>query len=299
MYGLDGTVGYVLNPYLPSESALTAAAARAAHLLVDAAPPIFEDSLAAPLLGDRADELLDYHRNHGAHPILAAARAQVVLRSRYAEDRVADGLTRDIRQYVLLGAGLDSFGYRSPLAREVVTFEVDHPASQDGKRARLSAAGIPVPEAVRLVPVDFERDALVDRLVAAGFDPGRPAVVAWLGVSMYLTGGAIDATLAALGGLPAGTELVLDYMVPAGLRDAAGQSFVDGVGPVTAARGEPWLSFFTPDEMAERLDRYGLESLAQVTQREAVPPEVWDRDDALKPSTLSRIGHARVRPTAG
>ena len=116
----------------PSFTALTAAAARAAHLIVDSGPPIFADTLAEAMLGERAGELIGFHRAHGTHPVLACARAQVACRSRYAEDRLADGVRRGIGQYVLLGAGLDSFGYRSPLAGRVRVFEVDHPATQEG-----------------------------------------------------------------------------------------------------------------------------------------------------------------------
>ena len=118
----------------PSLTALTAAAARAAHLIVDNEPVIFADTLAQAMLGERAEELISYHLAHGTHPVLASARAQVTCRSRYAEDRLADAIGRGIGQYVLLGAGLDSFAYRSPLAGRVRVFEVDHPATQEYKR---------------------------------------------------------------------------------------------------------------------------------------------------------------------
>jgi methyltransferase (TIGR00027 family) len=143
--GYQGIVRCVLNDELPSHTALTAAAARAAHLIVDNGPTIFTDSLASPLLGEQADELIGYHRAHGTHLVLSAARAQVTCRSRYTEDRLADGAERGITQYVILGTGLDSFGYRSRLARRMRVFEVDHPATQQWKRSRLAAARIPDP----------------------------------------------------------------------------------------------------------------------------------------------------------
>jgi methyltransferase (TIGR00027 family) len=124
----------------PSQTALTAAAARAAHLVVDGSPKIFTDSLAAALLLDRADELLAYHRTHGGHPVLSGARTQVVTRSRYTEDRLAESVQRGAGQYVILGAGLDSFAYRSALAARVRVFEVDHPATQAWKRWAVSRA---------------------------------------------------------------------------------------------------------------------------------------------------------------
>ena len=126
----------------PSLTALTAAAARAAHLIVDNEPVIFADTLAQAMLGERAEELLSYHRVHGTHPVLTGARAQVTCRSRYAEDRLADAIERGIGQYVLLGAGLDSFAYRSPLAGRVRVFEVDHPATQEYKQRVREVAGL-------------------------------------------------------------------------------------------------------------------------------------------------------------
>src|SRR5215472_15941963 len=116
---------------------MTAAAARAAHLVVDEPPFIFADTCAAAVLGQRAEELVGYHLNHGSHPILAAARSQVVCRSRHTEDRLAAAVATGVSQYVILGAGLDTFGYRSQLAADVRVFEVDHPATQGWKRSAL------------------------------------------------------------------------------------------------------------------------------------------------------------------
>ena len=273
-----------------SRTALTAAAARAAHLIVDGQPTIFADPLAAPLLGDQAEELLSYHRRHGAHLVLAGARAQVVCRSRYAEDRLAEAVGRGTEQYVLLGAGLDSFAHRCELPVRV--FEVDHPASQADKRDRVGRAGLS--GEVTYVDVDFETDDLLGRLVERGFDRSRPAVVSWLGVSMYLTADAIAATAARLGGLAAGSELILDYQLPEGLRDEAGQSYVDQVGPVSADQGEPWRSCFAPDAMGDLLRRAGFGSIDHSGQREMVPAAMWDRSDALRPARLATIAHARI-----
>ena len=149
----------------PSLTALTAAAARAAHLIVDTEPVIFADTLAQAMLGERAEELISYHRAHGTHPVLAGARAQVTCRSRYAEDRLADAIGRGIGQYVLLGAGLDSFAYRSPLAGQVRVFEVAPPATQEYKRrVREVAEGGGRAGGLRFVAVDFGRDSLGEAL---------------------------------------------------------------------------------------------------------------------------------------
>jgi methyltransferase (TIGR00027 family) len=286
----------------PSLTALTAAAARAAHLIVDTEPVIFADTLAQAMLGERAEELISYHRAHGTHPVLAGARAQVTCRSRYAEDRLADAIGRGIGQYVLLGAGLDSFAYRSPLARRVRVFEVDHPATQEYKRCvrevaeGAGAAGGDGGRAgrVRFVAVDFGRDSLGEALGRAGFDAEQPALVSWLGVTMYLDESAIEATVAVLGGFAPGSEVVVDYMLPAGMRDAAGQMYADLVGQAAAEWGEPWRSVFAPGAMAALLARHGFGPARDVGQREMIPAAAWDRSDALRPAELSRIAHAAI-----
>ena len=181
-----------MNNGQPSNSALTAAAARAAHLVVDGEPVIFADPLAASLLGERAGELLSYHERHGTHPVLAGARTQVTCRSRYTEDAVARAIDRGVTQYVILGAGLDSFAYRSGLARRGRVFEVDHPVTQDWKRQALAGAGISVPDSVAFVPADLAASgSLPGPLARAGFDNAAPALVSWLGVTMYLTRDAV------------------------------------------------------------------------------------------------------------
>jgi methyltransferase (TIGR00027 family) len=275
-----------------SQTALTAAAARAAHLLVDGPPVIFADPLAERLLGADAETLLSYHRNHGSHAILSGARTQVTLRSRLAESRVAAARSRGVLQYVLLGAGLDSFAYRSG-DPDLRTFEVDRPASQRWKRDRVAEAGIDVPPTLAYVPVDFETESLRDALAAAGFDASAPAVVSWLGVTMYLTRPAIEATLGELGRFATGSEIVFDYMLAPESRDEAGRAYADQVSAVAAERGEPWLSAFTPGEISAALTAAGFADITHTRQADA-EPELWRRTDALAPSTLAVVAHARV-----
>jgi methyltransferase (TIGR00027 family) len=282
------------NDKQPSQTAMTAAAARAAHLIVDNDPAIFSDTLAAALLGETAAEFIGFHRSHGDHPVLAGARAQVTTRSRYCEDRLADAAGLGASQYVILGAGLDSFAYRSDLAGQVRVFEVDHPATQRWKRRQLARAQIAVPDAVTFVPSDLEACSLTGALARSGFSVTEPAVVSWLGVTMYLTQPAISRTLAEVGGFAPGTELIADYLLPAGLRDDAGNGYADLVMPVAAARGEPWLTFLTPGGMSALLAEHGLGAAEHVRQREQVPPEVWNRTDTLRPMELSVLVHATV-----
>jgi methyltransferase (TIGR00027 family) len=280
----------------PSQTALAAAAARAAHLVVDREPLIFRDPVATDLIGEAGAEMVGYHRRSGDHIVLAGTRTQVTVRSRHTEQRLAELADRGLDQYVLLGAGLDSFAYRSPLAARLRVFEVDHPASQRWKRELLAAAHLTPPERLSFVGVDLETEPLVDRLAAAGFDPGRPALVSWLGVSMYLTAEAVAATLAAIGGLAAGSELVMEYALPPELRDAAGQAYAGFALPVAAERGEPWLSFFVPEQLAALLNANGLTVTEQLRQQDAVPAALWDRSDALRPADFCRLARAVVSP---
>ncbi|MCP2258888.1 methyltransferase, TIGR00027 family [Streptoalloteichus tenebrarius] len=277
-----------------SQTAVMAAAARAAHLLVDAEPRIFADTVAAALLGDRAEELLGYHRVHGAHPILAGARAQAVTRSRYTEDALAGAVRRGVTQYVVLGAGLDSFAYRSALADRLRVFEVDHPATQRGKRDALAAAGIAEPATLTFVPVDFETDSLADQLRRAGFDATRPAMVSWLGVTMYLTREALGQTLAVLGGFAPGSEIIADYILPAEMRDGAGAAYVSAVMSAAADGGEPWLTVLSPDAMSALLEEHGFVVVEHVGQRDSVDAALWERTDALRPAELANLVRARV-----
>ncbi|HEV2637962.1 MAG TPA: class I SAM-dependent methyltransferase [Actinocrinis sp.] len=292
-----------MNATEPSQTALLAAAARAAHLIVDDKPLIFSDPLAYALLGDRAEEFLQYHRLHGTHVVLAEARSAVITRSRFTEERLVEAVDRGVDQYVILGAGLDSYAFRQPARGRngLRVFEVDHPATQLWKRDRLrEIAESPFSDLqddspLTFVPVDLETEPLTPHLLANGFDPARPAFVSWLGVTMYLTREAIDAALAAIGALAPGTEIVVDYLLPAELRDEAGQTYVDNVAPISAERGEPWVTFLSPEEMAELLHEHGFEVIRQVTRRESVEPEYWDRTDALQPSSLGMLAHAGVR----
>ena len=291
---------------LPSQTALTAAAARAAHLIVDHEPVIFADELAAALLGEQAEEFISYHRAHGTHLVLSCARAQVLCRSRFTEDQLAACVRDGITQYVILGAGLDSFAYRPGLGSPgsgspepgspgpVRVFEVDHAGTQRWKHAHLASAGITVPDTVSFVAVDFERDSLARPLAQAGFDPSRPALVSWLGVTMYLTEGAISQTLAEISGFASGTQLVTEYMLPAALRDDTGNAYAGLVAPAVAERGEPWLTFLAPDDMSALLARQGFGPVEHVRQRDSIPAALWDRTDSLHPADLAVLAHATI-----
>ncbi|GII97601.1 class I SAM-dependent methyltransferase [Sinosporangium siamense] len=280
-----------MNDEQPSLTALMAAAARAAHLVVDREPLLFEDTLAHTLLGESAEQLIGYHRAHGDHLILSGVRAQVTTRSHYTERRLA---ASGLPQYVILGAGLDTFAHRSPLASRIAVYEVDHPATQRWKRGLLTTARLTPQGEVTFVGADFEADDLFDRLVAHGFDPARPALVSWLGVSMYLTAGAVTSTLTAVGRLAPGSELVMEYALPSSLRDERGAAFAEFAMAASAERGEPWLSFFTPAELSALLTAANLEPAEDVRQEHAVDHAHWQRRDPLLPADACRLVRAVV-----
>ncbi|MWK37685.1 SAM-dependent methyltransferase [Actinomadura sp. J1-007] len=271
-----------------------ASAARAAHLIVDDPPAVFSDTLASALLGERAKELIGYHRAHGTHPVLARARAAATARSRYTEDLLAEeAASGRIGQYVVLGAGLDSFAYRSGLAARVRTFEVDRAATQRWKRDALARAGVAVPGSVAFVAADLEAEpaaGLLGRLEEAGFDASRPALVSWLGVTMYLSREAIGRTLAVVGGLAPGTELVADYLLPPELRDGAGRAYASAVSAVTAEGGEPWTTFLDPGGMSALLAEHGLKTVEHVRENDVL----GTRADSLAPAELSMLVRARA-----
>jgi methyltransferase (TIGR00027 family) len=224
--------------------------------------------------------------------VLAGARAQVTCRSRYTEDALDRA---GVTQYVALGAGLDSFAYRAGPAARVRVFEVDHPATQDWKRRALAAARIPVPDGLTFVAADLASDPLAGRLDAAGFDAAAPALVSWLGVTMYLTPDAVAQTMAAAGGLAPGSELIADYMLPAQMRDDAGATYGTLVAQAAAERGEPWLSSFTPGEMTDLGRESGFVRVRNVRQRDTIPGELWTRADSLRPADLAVLFHGVVR----
>ena len=279
---------------MPSRSALMAAVARAAHLEVDQSPFLFEDVLARRLLGTEADDLLSYHHTNGSHPVLMGTRLVVTARARYAEDRLADAVAGGIGQYVILGAGLDSFAYRSPLAAGLVVYEIDEPDTSSWKRTVLDAVGISVPAGVRFVPTDLGTVSLIDRLVEAGFDRARPTFLSWLGVTMYLERSAIERTLRAAARLAPGSELVFDHLLPPPQRDAAGAEYASLAEPVNTANGEPWITSLGLAEVRMSLAQTGLEAAAQPLLREWVAESYWQRSDAIRPSRLWAAAHAHV-----
>jgi methyltransferase (TIGR00027 family) len=243
-----------------SLSAAQAAGTRAAHRLLDE-PKILDDTLAEALAGEFAALVIAVVR---ADPMAFAPRFTLAARARLAEDTVSDPQS-GADQYVLLGAGLDSFAYRrSGRGDGLRVFEVDQPASQAWKRQRLADIGVTIPESVTFVPVDFERQEFDVELSRAGFDSARPSVVAWLGVTMFLTAEAITDTLTRIADWAAGTRLVFDYLIPEQLWDSFpgwDGNLMRRIAAGWAVSGEPWLSLFSPEDIEALLRAHGYDHI--------------------------------------
>jgi methyltransferase (TIGR00027 family) len=189
-------------------------------------------------------------------PFSLGLRAHVVARSRYAEDLLGLAVARGVRQYVLLGAGLDTFAHRNSYA-ELRVFEVDHPATQAWKRELLAASGLDAPVGLTYAPVDFERESLAEGLAAAGFDTGAPAFFAWLGVVPYLTLEAFRATVRYVAGCAPGSGVVFDYGQPRAALPLLERLAHDSLAARVGRAGEPFRLFFTPEEVRAELAGFG------------------------------------------
>src|SRR5262245_43765624 len=236
----------------PSRTAYAAATHRAAHQVLDAGR-IFADPLALSILGADA---ADIARDAEASPASRAMRLFIAARTRFAEDALAVALGGGVRQIVVLGAGLDTYAYRSVLPEGVRIFEVDHPATQAWKRECLAAAKIEPPQSLTFAPIDFERQRLVDGLVAAGFDAGRQTFFTWLGVVPYLTESAVWSTLGYIASVSE-AHVVFDYSDPPHTLSAPMRSAHEARAARVAAMGEAWLSIFCSGRLGGRIAAAG------------------------------------------
>jgi methyltransferase (TIGR00027 family) len=245
---------------IPSRTALRVALRRAAHQLYDS-PVVFHDPMAVAILGAAYAEELRRTPLREDRPFSIALRAFLVARSRYAEDNLRKAVERGVEQYVLLGAGLDTFAYRNSYARLRV-FEVDHPATQQWKRELLQRNRIAIPESVTYTPVDFERQSLSAQLVDTGFDHRAPTFFAWLGVIPYLTLEAFRGTLSFISVQPPGSGVTLDYGQPRAVLPLLEQLAHDSLASRVEKAGEPFRLFFTPANIAAEFSRFhSLEDL--------------------------------------
>ena len=265
-----------------SHTALRVAMRRAAHQLVDE-PKVLDDPIALKILGPRAIQRLEGGEGMGRDRVSRALRAFMAARSRYAEDELARAIERGTAQYVVLGAGLDTFAYRNPhAAAGLRVFEVDHPATQEWKRRQLAATEIAIPASVTFAPVDFERQTLANGLRDAGFDREKAAFFSWLGVSMYLTDEAIEATLRFVASLPQGGGIVFDYMVPRESLGLMERMALDALSRRVESAGEPFRTAFAPKALQERLMRAAFRSVEDLGSDEINARYFRGRADGLR-----------------
>lgn len=274
----------------PESTAVRVALWRALHLQVDQRPPVLEDviglRLVAPDEGwrQRPDMDPDFTRPF---------RASILARARFIEDLVVEQAGRGVGQYVILGAGLDTFAQRQPHIQpesgfRLSVFEVDRPDPQAWKRQRLIDLGFGIPEWLRLVPVDFEAgDGWWQRLAAAGFDAGQPAVVVSTGVSMYLTRDAIMATLRQVAALAPGSTFAMTFLLPLELADPEARSGLELAEKGARASGTPFISFFTPAEMLALASEAGFKDVRHVSAATLAARYFAGRTDGLRPPNNS------------
>jgi methyltransferase (TIGR00027 family) len=269
----------------PSETAQFAAAHRAYHLMHDR-PAILEDTAAIWLLGPPLSTILRVAPLRWLfwRPLLAKVRPisiSIVVRSRYAEDALQHFIRDGCRQYVILGAGLDSWALRHD-EPGVTAFELDHPATQQWKETRIRARLGALPSHLVLIPVDFERESIADVLPGHGFDPGSEAFVSWLGTTCYLTRGAIEKTLASLARVSApGSRIVFDYFRPKSTMSPADLTLLEVLDEGGTRRGEPMQTLLEAEDMAGILHSTGFRVVEDLSATEIRRRYLAQRSDGL------------------
>jgi methyltransferase (TIGR00027 family) len=269
-----------------SRTARRVAIRRAAHQLLDQ-PRVLDDPLALRIIGSEAEGELRSNPKED-HAFSRAFRAFMAARSRFAEDELARAVGLGVKQYVVLGAGLDTFAYRNPHAGLRV-FEVDHPDTQAWKREQLHAAGIAIPASLTFVPIDFERQTLAAGLAQSGFNANAAAFFSWLGVTPYLTREACMTTLSFIAKMPTGSGVVFDFAVDPALLNAGQRQALDALSQRVARYGEPFQLFFDPGKLQDELKGMGFQSTEFLQGKELNARYFKDRKDGLL--VRGGIGH--------
>ena len=277
---------------IPSGTALAVASRRAAHQIVDGQPKVLDDPIAIPILGP--EFFADPVRH--ADPRSRAFRAFMVARSRYAEDNLAAAIQQGVTQYVILGAGLDTFAYRNPF-HPLQVFEVDFPATQHWKRCKLEAAKIPEPSNLTYVPVDFEHQTLASALSQSGLKANQPTFFTWLGVIPYLTLPAFRATLDLIAPMPPGSGVTFDYSLAAEELSPHMQAARKSLAARVAAAGEPFQLFFRAEQMENELKSAGFSRIEQLDSLDVNERYFANRTDHLHlpPEGLGKLAAAWVQ----
>jgi methyltransferase (TIGR00027 family) len=265
----------------PDNTAVRTALWRALHVLADPPPHVFDDTIGLQLAAPEDG----WRERPDMSAFTRPFRASILARARFIEDLVEEQAARGVDQYVILGAGLDTFAQRRPdLASHMQVFEIDQPGPQAWKRRRLVELDFGIPPFLHLVPVDFEAgDSWWERLTAAGFDAARPAVVAAAGVSMYLTRGAIMETLRRGATLAPGSTFAMTFMLPIDMLDAEIRTGVERAAAGAKASGTPFISFFAPAAMLAMARDAGFRQARHVSAASLAERYFANRTDGLRP----------------
>jgi methyltransferase (TIGR00027 family) len=276
-----------------SRTADRVAERRAAHQVRDR-PLVLDDPIALRVIRPEVAHQLRTHPPARESSLLGPyLRAFFVMRSRFAEDELAAAVAHGVRQYVILGAGFDTFAYRNPFS-ELRVFEVDHPSTQATKQQRLADNEVAIPSSLTFVPIDFTTMKLDGALRAAGFDATKPAFFSWLGVVPYLEPAPIDATLSFIASLPAGTAVVFDYAIPPESLSWTQRLIFNQMAKRVASLGEPWKTFFDPATLLAHLRQLGFSSAEDFGAEVLNQRYFSDRKDKLKIGGMGHMAMAKV-----
>lgn len=276
----------------PKPSAQRVATLRAAHQLLDR-PLVLQDPLALKILDSRDEAALRADPGQYNDPLSKSLRTALVVRSRLAEDECEKAFQNGVRQYVILGAGLDTYAYRAS-HQTVRVFEVDLPATQQWKRACLCAAGIQIPDTVAYVPTNFEHGTLAQSLAQAGFRQDQATFFSWLGVTMYLEEESIMDCLRFIASCASGSAVVFDYLVIPSLQNPMERMVLELVSAKVAERGEPWKTHFDPEPLADALRQLGFGQANNLSPQQLNDRYLSTRSDGLRMGGSSRLMHAIV-----
>ena len=277
----------------PKPSAHLTASLRAAHQLLEV-PVIFSDPLAVTILGPRQEAEMRADPDQYNNPLTKVMRATMAVRSRLAEDSWLQAYRQGVRQYVILGAGLDTFAYRSNTPSDVQLFEVDLPSMQGWKRECLRQAGIKAPDNLRYVGIDFVQTSLQQGLLASGFNPDLPAIFCWLGVSMYLATDVVLQTLRFVATCTPGSGIVFDYLLQPELLAPAERAGLELMAARMAAQGEPLQSYFDPETLERHLHDSGIGHIEHFGARALSERYLAGRSDGLRLSEVFHMIRATV-----
>lgn len=277
---------------VPDNTAVRTALWRALHVQADAAPHIIEDEIGLQLAAPEAD----WQQRPDMHPdFTKRLRASMVARARFIEDMVKEAYKLGTRQYVILGAGLDTFAQRQPeIASRMQVFEIDQPGTQAWKQQRLTELGFGLPDWLHFVSVDFEIASWWEQLIKAGFNPGKPAVVACTGVTLYLTREAILDTLRQIATLAPGSKLAMTFYLPADLMEEEDKPLQQISEKGARAAGTPFISFFSPEEMLALAREAGFKEMEIVSSGDIARRYFTGRTDGFGPASGEEFLVART-----